>query len=150
MLIVFVGLLVAFGMFVVRVRAGAVDDARSRLAGPLLDMLVFGSVFAAAILYRRKPAMHKRLMIVAAAVLLAPAVGRMRWFLPANMAVVQLVWSSPILVAMAYDYIKERTVHIAYVIGLVVLMAESAPTRLWIRGSDVWDTFSGWLAAAVQ
>ena len=59
-----------------RVRAGEVAAAQAQLLGPLLDMLVFAPLFAAAIYYRRKPELHKRLMIVATTSLLIAAVGR--------------------------------------------------------------------------
>ena len=76
-LVIVVGLLAAFAMFALRVRAGEVADAQAQLLGPLLDMLVFAPLFAAAIYYRRKPELHKRLMIVATTSLLIAAVGRM-------------------------------------------------------------------------
>ena len=54
---------------------------RDRAAGFLLitlgDMVLFGSLFAAAIVYRRRPEIHKRLMIAATVALLFAAVGRM-------------------------------------------------------------------------
>jgi hypothetical protein len=148
-LVVLVGLLVGFGMFVVRVRAGAVDEARGRLLGPLLDMLVFAPLFAAAIYYRRKPELHKRLMIVATTTLLIAAVGRMRYFLP-NLVLVQLVWSSPILLAMSYDYVRKRVVHPVYVLGLVLLALESPAVRTWLRATEWWRNLSAWLATAAQ
>ena len=77
-LVIVVGLLTAFARFAVRVRAGEVAAAQAQLLGPLLDMLVFAPLFAAAIYYRRKPELHKRLMIVATTSLLIAAVGACR------------------------------------------------------------------------
>ena len=148
-LVILVGLLVGFGMFVVRVRAGDAPDAIRRLFGPLLDMLTFAPLFAAAVHYRHRPQLHKRLMIVATTVLLVAAVGRMRAFLLPNVVLVQLVWSSPILLAMIYDYVKYRLVHRVYVLGLAVLLIETPPVRTWLRSSDVWRGFGAWLASAV-
>ena len=76
-LVIAVGLLAAFARFALRVRAGDAADAQTQLLGPLLDMLVFAPFFAAAVYYRRKPELHKRLMIVATTSLLIAAVGRM-------------------------------------------------------------------------
>jgi hypothetical protein len=148
-LVIAAGLLVGFGMFVVRVRAGAVPEAIGRLFGPVLDMLIFAPLFAAAVYYRRRPEIHKRLMILATTTLLVAAVGRMRVFLPSPV-LQHLVWFSPILLAMAYDYAKRRIVHPVYVFGLVLLLAESQPVRMVARTSDAWRSFGGWLAAAVQ
>ena len=78
-LVIAVGLLTAFARFALRVRAGEAADAQAQLLGPLLDMLVFAPFFAAAIYYRRKPELHKRLMIVATTSLLIAAVGRMQF-----------------------------------------------------------------------
>jgi hypothetical protein len=147
--VIVAGLLVAIGMFVVRVRAGAAPEAIGRLFGPVLDMVIFAPVFAAAIYHRRRPELHKRLMILATTTLLVAAVGRMRPFLP-NGALQQLVWCSPILLAMAFDYTKRRIVHPVYAFGLVLLLVESQPLRMAARTSDTWRSFGAWLAAAVQ
>jgi hypothetical protein len=147
--VVAVGLLVGFAMFVVRVRAGAEAEAIGRLFGPVLDMVVFAPLFAAAVHYRRRPELHKRLMILAMVTLLVPAVSRMRAFLP-SLALVQLVWSAPILLAMVYDYAKHRIVHPIYVFGLVLLLLESPAVRAAARASSAWRSFGAWLAAAVQ
>ena len=78
-LVIVVGLITAFARFALRVRAGEVAAAQAQLLGPLLDMLVFAPVFAAAVYYRRKPELHKRLMVVATTSLLIAAVGRMQF-----------------------------------------------------------------------
>lgn len=148
-LVVLVGLLVAFGMFVARVRAGAAPEAIGRLFGPLLDMATFAPLFAAAVRYRHRPQLHKRLMIVATTVLLIAAAGRMRSFLP-SLVLVQLVWSSPILLAMLYDFVKYRLVHRVYVLGLAVLLVETPAVRTWLRTSDAWQNFGAWLASLVS
>ena len=150
-LVILVGLLVTFGMFAVRVHAGAVAEAQGRLLGPLLDMAVFAPLFAAAIYYRFKPQLHKRLMIVATTTLLIAAVGRMRFLgNPGNPALVMLVWSSPILLAMGYDFAKRRIVHPVYVLGLVLLLLESPMVRRVARGTETWRSLSGWLVTFVD
>ena len=149
--VVIVGLLVGFGMFAVRVQAGAVDEARDRLVGPLFDMAVFTPLFAAAVYYRRKPELHKRLMIVATTTLLVAAVVRMRFLgNPGNDVLVLLVWSSPILLAMGYDFAKRRILHPVYVLGLVVLVLESPVVRRMVRASDTWRDVSEWLVTFVR
>ena len=149
-LVIGAGLLAAFGMFVLRVRAGQVAEGQSALVGPLLDMLAFAPVFAAAVYYRRKPQLHKRLMVVAATLLLIAAVGRIPF--PAELrtlVVIHVVWASPILVAMAHDFWRDHRVHPIYVLGLVVLVAEGGLTRRLIRGTDTWLEITGRLAAWV-
>lgn len=148
-LVIAVGLLATFGMFVLRVRAGEVAEAQGRLAGPLLDMLVFAPMFAAAIYYRRRPELHKRLMIVATTALLIAAAGRIPFPADLRGPLVHLVWTLPILVAMAHDYWRQRQVHAVYVLGLVVLVLEGPITRGLIRRSEEWADFTARLAAWV-
>ena len=148
-LVIVAGLAVTFGMFVLRVRAGAVAEAQGRLIGPVLDMLVFAPVFAAAVHYRRKPELHKRLMIVATTALLIAAVGRMPF--PADLRgwLVHLVWTLPILLAMAHDFWRHRRIHPIYVGGLVVLVLEGPMTRAALRESEAVRAATGWLASLV-
>jgi len=149
-LVVGAGLLAAFGMFVLRVRAGEVAAAQAALLGPLLDMLVFVPVFAAAVYYRRKPELHKRLMIVATTALLIAAVGRMPFLgQPRNLLLVHLIWATPILLAMAHDVWRQRRVHPVYVFGVAVLVLEGPVVRALVRGSQQWRDLSGWLATLV-
>jgi hypothetical protein len=147
--VIAVGLLVGFGMFVVRVRAGAEAEAIGRIFGPIVDMLIFAPLFAASIYYRRQPELHKRLMILATTTLLVAAVSRMRTFMP-SLVLVQLLWSAPILLAMVHDYTKRKIVHPVYVFGLVLLLLESQAVRSVARASDPWHKFGAWLAGLVQ
>ena len=113
-----------------------------------LDMLMFTSFFSAAIWFRRRPNLHKRLMTVAATTLLVAAVGRM-WFMPpppGGLAAMFLVWSSPVLLAVAYDWRQGRRVDAVYVIGLIAFAF-----RVWsepLAMTSAWSAFatpvSGW------
>ena len=150
-IVILVGLLAGFGMFAVRVRAGEVAEAQRRLIGPLVDMFVFAPFFVAAVYYRRRPELHKRLMIVATTTLLIAAVVRMSFLGdPVHLGLVLLIWSSPILLAMGYDFAKRRIVHPVYLLGLAVMTLESPMFRRMARGTDTWQRFSGWLVTFVN
>lgn len=147
--IVAVGLLTAFVMFADRVEAGNLDEARRSLLAPLTDMIAFPLFFGAAVYYRRKPEIHKRLMLVATTGLLVAAVVRLPLLggpLPNPLRL--LVWFSPILLAMGYDFYARRLVHPAYVIGLAGLFAVSL--RRFLQGTDAWLGLSGWFASLVS
>jgi hypothetical protein len=149
-LVIAAGLLAAFGMFVLRVRAGEIAAAQTALLGPLLDMLVFAPLFAAAVYFRRKPELHKRLMIVATTSLLIAAVGRMPFLgQPRSLLLVHLIWTAPILLAMAHDFWRQRRIHPVYVLALVVLVLEGPLVRIAVRGTEQWRAVSGWLATWV-
>lgn len=147
-LVILVGLLAAFGMFWVRVQAGAVPAAQAGLVSPLIDMIVFTPFFAAAVYFRRVPDVHKRLMIVATTVLLIAAVARMR-FLGGDLLLVYLVWVSPIWIGMIRDWLSRRLLHPVYVVGLIAIALEGTPTRRFIRETDVWLDMTGRLAQVI-
>jgi hypothetical protein len=142
--IILVGLTTAFSQFADRVEAGRLEEAQTRLLAPLSDMIVFPIFFGAAVYYRHKPELHKRLMLVATTTLLVAASLRMG-FLPRPMRL--LVWFSPILLGMAYDLIKRRSIHPVYIIGLAALYVLSL--RGALVDTDAWLAFSGWLATLV-
>jgi hypothetical protein len=117
-------------------------QAEGLLYVAFVDMLVFASFFGAAIRFRRRPDVHKRLMTIAATALLVAAVGRMS-FLPAprgGLAVMFLVWSSPVLLAVAHDWRHSRGVHPVYITGLVAFAF-----RVW---SEPLALTSPWTAFA--
>jgi len=117
-------------------------DPRVFLAIPLFDILVFGSLVAAGISFRRKPETHKRLMLLATLSLLAAAVAR--W--PTDLAamgprfffgVVDLL----VVLGVIYDLVTRRRVHLAYVLGGGLLVA-SQPLRLALGGTQAWLAFA--------
>jgi hypothetical protein len=150
-LVIGAGLLAAFGMFALRVRAGEVAEAQGRLLGPLVDMCVFAPLFAAAIYHRRTPELHKRFMIVATAYLLIAAVGRLPLLgVPRNAYLLHLVWLAPILLAMAYDFVRQRLVHPVYALGLVLFSVSGPAVRSVARSSEAWRSITGALASWIS
>ena len=141
-----VGLLVTFSQFYGRVLAGNVLEAQSRLLYPFTDMFIFPAFFGAAVAYRRKPEIHKRLMIVATTYLLVAAVLRMPILgSPRSQAMFIGLWITPILLAMVHDFGKRRIVHPVYLIGIATLAASGY--RDFIRETEMWAGFTGWLAS---
>ena len=149
-LVIFAGLLAGIGMFVLRVRAGDAAAAQTAVLGPLLDMLFFAPLFAAAIYYRRKPELHKRLMVVATTSLLIAAAVRMPFLgQPRNLLLLHSIWTAPILLAMAHELWRRRRVHPVYALGLVLLVIQGPAVRVYIRASEEWRNVSSWLASLV-
>ena len=116
----------------------------------LLDMAIFAPLFAAAIVYRRQPQVHKRLMVVAATMLLIAAVGRF-WFLPAppmDLLVSSAIWFSPVLIGMAHDWVTTRRVHPVYVIGLAAFLFRLF-SPAFVIGTPAWSSIArlvtGWV-----
>ena len=148
-LIIVVGVVTAFSQFADRIDAGRLEEAQTRLLAPLTDMIVFPLFFGAAVLYRHRPEIHKRLMLVATTTLLVAAALRMSFLgepLPRPMRL--LIWFSPIILGMAYDLIARRSIHPVYIIGLGALYLLSM--RGALVDTDAWLAISGWLATLVS
>lgn len=140
------GLAVALERFGHELRVnGDLPTAQRKLFGPVRDILVFAPLLAAGWIYRRRPEVHKRIMLVATNVLLVAAVGRMLFLgRPVPEPLFLLVWPLPIYIAMAHDYLTKRLIHPAYVIGLAAMLAMRLVLPL--RGSQTWLALTGWLA----
>ena len=103
-----------------------------------------GFVWAALVL-RRHPEAHKRLMFVAMAVLLTPAVGRLIGGPSILQAVRVYVVSDSLLVAMiVYDFATRRRVHPSLVWGGVVLVATQILQEA-AKYTGLGGTFIVWL-----
>ena len=139
-LVVAAGLAVGPAASVIHIRAG--EWTRDQGAGFLLttfgDMVLFGGCFAAAVAYRARPEIHKRLMIAATVALLFAAVGRMQFITSPSLAAV--VWLSPLIAGMAHDWITNRRIHYAYIVATVVLFIGA--TRILFEQSDLWLSIS--------
>jgi len=135
-LVLAMGLIVSVASPVIHVAAGhqTMDEAAGFLIVPLGDMVMFGGFFIPAVIYRNRPEVHKRLILLATSALLFAAAGRMQSYLPFLLAV--LLWFSPVLVGIAYDGWTRRKVHRVYVIGLVVMVI--GISRLALMGNEVW------------
>ncbi|MGF1669671.1 MAG: hypothetical protein ACFCU6_04415 [Balneolaceae bacterium] len=98
----------------------------------MYNMMLFTIFYVAAIAWRKQPAVHKRMIILASAGALPAAIfriivglGDLNW-----LATPGWVWPAAfflpalfILVAMAHDRIVKGLVHRAYIIGLTILLA---------------------------
>jgi hypothetical protein len=99
------------------------DQAASFLILPIGDMLLFGGLFAAAVAYRRRPEIHKRLIVLATIALLFAAAGRMSG---TNLALFFGIWMTPLAVVLAHDWWSLGRIHRTYVGGAAVLLAAFA------------------------
>jgi hypothetical protein len=115
------------------------------MAVPLGDIVVFGTLVGAAFYYRRRPELHKRLMLVATIAILPPGVAR--WplhFLPKGPLLFFGVPDIVLLGCISYDYAKTRRLNPAFVLGGLLLIA-SHPLRLMLSGTSAWMSFAHWI-----
>ena len=137
----------------IRARQGATPlpgvSPLSFLVVPLGDMLVFPILVGAGFYYRRRPDVHKRLMLLATVSILAAAIARLPFALmqagpPAFFGLTDLFVAACVL----YDLITLRRVHRATLLGGLLIVA-SQPLRLMLGGTHVWLSFAGWLVNLV-
>jgi hypothetical protein len=138
-----VGLLIAADGFSARMALGDVRSAHRFLLipGPIVDMTLFAGFFGAAIIYRKKPQIHKRLIVVSAIILAGPGLGRLPFATTIPLAIT--VALAPFLLAMAFDVVTRRRVHPVYVIGIGIDVLSFA--RAFVGESDAWINFSMWV-----
>jgi hypothetical protein len=130
------GLVAGVAAPVMHARAGewTTDRAAGFLLVTLGDMALFGSLFGAAVFYRRQPEIHKRLMLGATVALLFAAVGRMA-FIPFPLPAIA-VWLVPMFVVMGYDWRSRGRVHVASLITTGVLIV--GVLRVGFTESEAW------------
>ena len=116
------------------------------LVVPFADIVLFAIFFGGAMIYRRSPADHKRLMLLTVLNFLPPAIARFPiaslqslgplvfFGLPAILTIFLLV----------LDTWKNRKLNKIFLGGAVILIL-SYPLRLIFMGTDAWLTFASWL-----
>jgi hypothetical protein len=118
------------------------------MAIPLFDMPVFAVLVGVALWHRRRPDIHKRLMLLATLGLLTPGIAR------TPLAFIQqggppvffgLALLIP-LVCIAIDTARSRRLHPAFGWG-VALIISMLPLRLLVAGTPAWAQFARWLVA---
>lgn len=130
------GIYVSFFATALHVRVGewSLDQAATFLTIPLGDMILFGGFFGAAIAFRHKPEIHKRLVLLACiAVMFA---GAFRLSYVASRPVQVLVWYVPLVAGMAYDRYKLGRVHPVYWLGAAIMAV--ALLRIPLGGTQFW------------
>jgi hypothetical protein len=116
------------------------------IAIPLGDLSVFSILVTAALLYRRKPEIHKRLMLCATIAILAPATSRLPFAFIRHIGPVAFFGLADLvlLACIVYDLVSRRKVHPAYWWAAFLIVA-SQPLRLILSGTHAWLAFAQWL-----
>lgn len=137
-----IGLFITLAVIVPGVgRDHEIETYSASLLGSLGDLVTFGGLFVAGILYRQRPAVHKRLMLLATVALLGAPVSRLDWSSMVGGGLLAFfvfvgVRLCPAVLAMVYDRWIRDSVHPVYWIGMGVLLVNVsrifwASTALW-------------------
>lgn len=151
------GLIIAVG-FVAAVRAAKYGAASAppaipRLAFllvPLSDLVMFAILFGGAVYFRRKPAAHKRLMLLTAINFLPPAVARIP-IAPLQAAGPLWFFGFPAAIALlcvGVDAWRHDTLNRIFLAGAALMIA-SFVARLALMGTDGWMRIAAWLTGFV-
>jgi hypothetical protein len=117
------------------------------LWGDLAQLLAFALLVSRALLLRRVPAEHKRLMLLATAVIVLPALARWPFdFMQKGppIGIVALYFTVPVALAI-YDLVTLKRIHRATLLG-TVLIALIIGTTLTVSSTAWWQA----IAARVQ
>jgi hypothetical protein len=116
------------------------------LVVPFFDSIVFGILVTAGLLYRGKPQIHKRLMILSTLGILTPAVARipLHFVRAYGILPVFAMADSFALAYIVYDTISHKRLHLACLWGGLLIVL-SAPLRFIIGGSGAWLIFAKWV-----
>lgn len=114
--------------------------------------LTFALLVAAALYFRRRGGIHKRLMVLASCGLLLPGVGRLLERIPLHFLHAGGLWEmvgfteiAPI-VFILYDTVKHRRLHPGFAWGGLALLS-SLPVFMVIGNTHVWLNFATWLVS---
>jgi hypothetical protein len=135
--VVVLGILVA--------RNGAIRGVSGDGMGPLGFMIFpFGQIvlyagfIGAGLWYRRKPEIHRRLILVGTICMLTPAISRM---VDRRAVLAMFITLGFVVVAMIHDFLTRRKVHPVYIIGAVILLV-SGPLRAAVGPTAAWESFA--------
>ena len=114
---------------------------------PLSDMLVFAILIGTALSFRRRMDIHKRLMLLAAVNLLAPAIARipLHFIETGGPLTFFGLTDACLLACVVFDTVKNRGLHPIFLWGTLSIIA-SQPLRLMLGSTEAWMRFATWLA----
>ncbi|MBP7558179.1 MAG: hypothetical protein KA821_18015 [Chitinophagaceae bacterium] len=160
-----IGLFIALGILITMIPVGLFQAHReltaglggvaySAILGTIISGLLFFVLVTLAIVWRRKPVYHKRIMVLATIVLLWPAWFRFRHYFP-NIPQPEIWFAlvladSLILIAWAWDWWRHRQIHPSWLYGgLFIIIEQSIEVYLfdtpgWRNlGKSLFELFTG-------
>jgi hypothetical protein len=118
-------------------------DPMSFLVFPLGQILMFAAFIGVGLWHRRRPELHRRLVMLATISLMAPAFGRFPYV--GKLPVVPMLLSVLFVVAAAiHDKRTRGRVHPIYIAGGLITFL-SGPARFALAHTEAWQTFARFL-----
>jgi hypothetical protein len=108
---------------------------------PFYDMVAFGSLITLAILWRKKPNLHRRLLFLATVGLLDAAFGRFQYLFDSNLFAVCV--GAVMMLGGVRDLLVEKRIHRVYMIAIPCLfVAYAFAIFTWRSASPWWMKFA--------
>jgi hypothetical protein len=130
-------------------QSGTELDASTGAVFNFVGLLIFAVLAIAAICYRRRPEIHKRLMLFANIELMQPPITHFLGHFPPlvlTAGTVVLSFSIFLLAGVARDYLVAKRIH-PLTAALTITLFLSLPLEGAVIGpSAAWHQFAGWLA----
>lgn len=112
---------------------------------PVSDLVLFVALAAAGLWFRRRPELHKRLMLLAAIGLLPPAIARVVRETGGGTLLFFGLTDLFVVACFAYDRLTRGRIHPAFLWGGLALIL-SQPLRMVIARTPQWLAFAEWAA----
>ena len=119
-----------------------VGDPLAFVIFPLGQTLLFGGFVAVALWKRRDRELHRRLILIATASLMTPAIARLPFV--ASPVLALLLSNLFIVAGMLHDWRTRGKVHRVYIIGAAIL-GLSGPLRFLLGKTEVWHSIASHL-----
>jgi hypothetical protein len=116
---------------------------------PTLAIIAFGGLVAAAIYWRRKPQIHRRLMMLAMIAVLGPPTARVLLLTGLQghfLAMQTSVTAAFVIACLIADWVRHRTLHPILTVGGTLLVL-SWPIRAWAATTPAWQAVGDWMAS---
>ena len=118
-------------------------DSLEFLLVMLVDLFLFATFVGAAIYYRRRAELHKRLMVLGMVSMLPPAIGR--WPIAVrHVAIIPVVLFVFLVATPVFDYLARRRMHRVSIYGGIAIVI-SIPVRFAIAHTAAWHHVASWL-----
>ncbi|MEK7316939.1 MAG: hypothetical protein AAB011_12220 [Candidatus Eisenbacteria bacterium] len=111
---------------------------------PLADMILFSTLTALGLYFRRRSDIHKRLMLLATLAILTPAIARIWFIRPLGFPGFLLLTDLFIVTCIVADRIRNGRFHPTFVWGGLCIIV-SQPLRLLLAGTPAWHAVAAWL-----
>jgi|SRR6185369_3114258 len=143
---------VAVGVYTMKrdLAAGVGQIAVSSLVGTFTAPIIFAIFVSLAVKYRRRPEIHKRLMLLAMIAIIWPAFFRFRHYFPSvpNPEIYFGVFLPDlmIVISMIWDKIHNGRVHPVFLVAGSALIAENV-AEVILFDTSAWQAVANWLAS---